>query len=172
MHTKSKSVQSSTSGKSVNSQQSNEMNEANMAEKEASLTNAEIEKLTAPCVKQLNSLYRKNTQLVLEMGKLVHEFMLRVTENRTKWVNAYKMLEEYPGSLLHESQLRTYEGAFQLHEELKEHGKSAKVSVSHFGVVLNSKIDPDSKAALLKMAEEKEWSVSQLKKHIASTKAA
>ena len=123
------------------------------------------------CVSKLNHLHKKDSALILEMGKLVHEFVLKVTKNRTIWVNAFKLLAEHEGCLLQEGQLRLQEGAYLLHQKMKAEGNATNLTVTHFATVLTNKLNFDAKVELLKKAEKHNWSVSQLKKHIVTRNA-
>jgi len=137
--------------------------------------------LTKDTVSKINVLTKKNLESWVQMGELVHEFVLKVTENRTIWVDACKILASSPDSQHKDSQLRNYESAYLLWKEMGEKGETVSVSMTHMLAVIHSGSNFDKKLSLLREAEAKNLSVSQLKeivkakslekKRIAETKA-
>jgi len=103
----------------------------------------------------------------MESGKLIHEYVLKVTKNRTISVNAYKMLASLPDSILEDSQYRNREGAYLLAEDAKKKGLKCKLSMTHYVAVLGKKLNADAKAKYLLKAHAKGLSANQLKKIVA-----
>ena len=139
------------------------------------LTEAQIAAITKETVRILNRLEKRNIEGWISMGKVVHDYVYRLDPQGQFREDPYKKLAADPDSYHRSSQLRNYEQCWELWTKLGGKEGAPKVSMTHFIQVIPLKINVEAKRKLLLMAEQKteqkKWSVSEFKAHIAEGKS-
>lgn len=142
--------------------------EANMKKNTSVETMQKVEnKVAKQYVKELNKLAVADYNSWLEIGELVDQAAKEIREqSRRKNPDVYRILADSPDSILQSGQLRNHHTAWQLRNEISRQESAPNVPLTHWVVVISAKLNLSDSEKFLRMAEEENLSVNELKNRI------
>jgi len=130
------------------------------------LTETQVKEITAQCVSDLNVQQDNEAQSWIEKGRLVAEYVKKITPTLTKKTNCYNILAAHPDSTLQSQQLRYFHACAELYEKMGGEGRAPNLTMTAFVCVLPKKLTFSDKVRLLEQAETENLSICQLKERV------
>jgi hypothetical protein len=134
------------------------------------MSGPEVAALTAETVTSLNKMAGEEVFAWVQMGKLVHEYVEKVSPNGGKEKHdPYIALAKHEGSALRAGQLRNYEACYVLYKEFDGTTEAPGLALTFYIVVLGKHLTIEKKRDLLNQAKKDSLSVSGLRALVSKT---
>lgn len=130
------------------------------------LTDDQVQEIAKTYVAKFNARGEGNMRTQLELGRLVDEYVDKVTDGGRTRKDAFKVLQGMPESAHRTSQLRQIRGVYRLYHELGGDSlfKGTSLSLTTFILVLPSHIGNEHKKAILLKAAADRLTVAETRK--------